>query len=55
MFLKSIAPAFVKKYSRIFVMMDDIMFDTPLHNFNLDDFFVIADRNNLTVASPGIT
>jgi hypothetical protein len=54
-FMKTIAPSFARKYSRIFVVLDDIIFDTPLHNFNLEKFISIADRNRLSVASPGVT
>ena len=54
-FLKSIAPSFLRPYQRIFVVLDDIMFDTPLKNWNYYKFVEIAERNNLTVASPGIT
>lgn len=34
-FLKSLAPSLVRKYSKVLVLMDDIMFQTKLDNFNL--------------------
>ena len=55
MFLKATVPTLLRRYTHIFVVMDDIIFQTESNTFDLQGFFDIAGRNNLTVASPGIT